>query len=207
MNTKQSKNEVLDCYLSLLDAGLIAGTSGNVSVRFENGMIITPSGQDAKLLKPEDMVRVIDGKWSESEVPSSEWLMHQDLYLKRKDVQAIVHTHSIHATALACLGKGLPAFHYMVATVKGHDIPCAPYQTFGTKELSESLTHSIGSRYACLLENHGLLCAGKDLDHARRLAGEVEHLCQIYFTAKQLGEPTILSPLVMQDIGKRLGVG
>ena len=131
-------------------------------------------------------------RWYGTRRPSSEWRFHRDILKERPDINAIVHTHSKYAVALACTGSGIPAFHYMVAVSGGADIRCAPYATFGTQALSDNAVAALVDRKACLLANHGLIATGHDLASALRLAGEVENLAAQYSAALAVGEPEIL---------------
>ena len=126
-------------------------------------------------------------------IPSSEWRFHRDIYLDRRDAQAIVHAHSPHATAVSTHGKSIPPFHYMIALAGGEDIKCAEYATFGTKELSNNVIKALKNRSACLMSNHGQVAFGKNLEEAFDLAQEVENICHQYTIALKLGNPKILS--------------
>jgi L-fuculose-phosphate aldolase len=139
----------------------------------------------------------LDGRWFGRRRPSSEWRFHRDIFKARHDVGAIVHTHSPRATALACTGRGIPAFHYMVAVAGGRDIRCAPYHAFGTQELSDAALAALKDRKACLLANHGVIATGADLPSAISLAGEVENLALQYGAALSLGEVRILDDAEM----------
>jgi len=190
-----------------LDAqGLNRGTSGNLSARFGKGMLITPSGMGAEGLTEDDIVFVhrdgaARGRWK----PSSEWLFHRDIYANREEFGAIVHVHSIAATALACLRKDIPPFHYMIALVGGDSIRCAEYATFGTQDLSDNALDALRERKACLLANHGMIAAGEDLAEAYRIAVEVETLSEMYLRALQAGVPVLLNPHEFQDAQRRFG--
>lgn len=179
-------------------AGLSAGTSGNLSVRWHDGsdagLLITPSGVDYTRMKAADLafMRLDDGSWRGPLKPSSEWRFHRDLYAARPEVQAVVHAHPTHATALAVQRRGLPAFHYMVAVAGGRDIRCAPYATYGTEELSRHALAALQDRRACLLANHGLIAVGADLAAAFALAIEVEQLAHQYLLALATGGPVLL---------------
>ncbi|MCB1513198.1 MAG: class II aldolase/adducin family protein, partial [Hyphomicrobiaceae bacterium] len=137
--------------------GLSPGRSGNVSVRFDGGMLITPSGMAYDAIKPADIVFVSDdgSVGAKSRKPSSEWRFHLAAYHARPDRNAVVHTHSLNATVIACAGRPIPAFHYMVAIAGGEDIPCVPYATFGTEELSRHVAAGLEHRDACLMAHHG----------------------------------------------------
>jgi L-fuculose-phosphate aldolase len=129
------------------------------------------------------------GRWQ----PSSEWLFHRDIYAQRTDAGAVVHTHSVAATALACLRKDIPPFHYMIALIGGDNIRCANYATFGTQQLSDHALAALRERKACLLANHGMIAAGKNLAEASRITVEVETLSEMYLRALQAGEPVLLT--------------
>jgi L-fuculose-phosphate aldolase len=139
-------------------------------------------------------------KESNAKKPSSEWRFHRDILQSRTDVNAIVHTHSMFATTLACLHKDIPPFHYMIAVVGGDTIRCAPYALFGSQALSDNALTALIDRKACLLANHGMIALGKDLDDALAVTIEVENLCEQYWRALQLGEPHILSEAEMRDV-------
>jgi L-fuculose-phosphate aldolase len=182
--------------------GLAHGTSGNVSVRFDEGrFFISPSGMDYEALQADDVPLMdLDGRWFGRCRPSSEWRFHRDIYASRDDAGAIVHTHSPQATALACTGRGIPAFHYMVAVAGGCDIRCAAYHTFGTQELSDAALAALQDRTACLLANHGVIATGADLPRALALAGEVENLARQYCAALSLGELRLLDDTEMRRV-------
>src|SRR5512140_1038951 len=138
-----------------------------------------------------------DGSHEGLRLPSSEWRFHRDILASRPEVHAVLHTHSLHSTALACLRRGIPPFHYMVAVAGGRDIRCAPYATFGTEELSRHAVAALEGRKACLLANHGLITVGADLASAFKLAVEVETLAAMYLRALQVGEPVLLDEAEM----------
>lgn len=182
--------------------GLSHGTSGNVSVRLDaRRFFVSPTGVPYEALEPRDIPLVdLDARWFGGRRPSSEWRFHRDIYRCRADAAAIVHAHSPRATSLACTGRGIPAFHYMVAVAGGPDIRCAPYHTFGTQELSDAALAALAGRSACLLANHGLIALGRDLESALSLAGEVENLAAQYCTALTLGEVHILDEAQMREV-------
>ena len=186
----------------LTHRGLTHGTSGNVSVRCdEQRFYVSPSGMDYEALQAADVPLVdLDGRWFGRSRPSSEWRFHRDIFKSRGDVGAIVHTHSPQATALACTGRGIPAFHYMVAVAGGRDIRCAPYHTFGTQELSDGALAALQDRKACLLANHGVIATGADLRAAVALAGEVENLARQYCAALCLGQVSLLADTEMERV-------
>lgn len=176
--------------------GLSPGRSGNLSLRAAGGMLITPSGLAYEETDANDIVFVTErGDWEPGgRKPSSEWHFHSAIYRARADIAAIVHTHSLHATALACTGREIPAFHYMVAVAGGADIPCAPYATFGTEALAGHAVAALAERNACLLAHHGVIACGGSLKAAFELAQEVEGLAQQYLLILALGEPVALLP-------------
>jgi L-fuculose-phosphate aldolase len=182
--------------------GLTHGTSGNVSVRRDVGsFFVSPTGMAYEALGPEDIPLVnFDGCWFGRHRPSSEWRFHRDLFAARKEIGAVVHTHSPQATALACTGRGIPAFHYMVAVAGGSDIRCAPYFTFGTQELSDAVVAAMDGRRGCLLANHGVIAVGSDVAAALALAGEIENLANQYCTALALGDVRILDESEMRQV-------
>ena len=182
--------------------GLTHGTSGNIGLRRdEQRFFISPSGMSYASLDPKDVPMMdLDGRWFGGRRPSSEWRFHRDIFKARAEIGAIVHTHSQKATALACTGRGIPAFHYMVAVAGGTDIRCAPYSTFGTQGLSDAALAALEGRRACLLANHGVIAVGADLDCALALAGEVENLAAQYCAALALGQVRILDDVEMNRI-------
>lgn len=185
--------------------GLTHGTAGNVSVRIERGMAISPTGIPAGDLAPSDVALVdLDGAAiDEGRKPSSEWRLHAELYRVRTEFGAIVHTHSPAATAIACLRRDLPPFHYMIAKAGGDSVRCAPYATFGTAELAAHAVAAMEGRRACLLAHHGLVAAGRTMDEALAIAEEVEFLCGVYLSLLPLGEPPRLDPEAMRDVRAR----
>jgi L-fuculose-phosphate aldolase len=183
-------------------AGINVNKAGNVSARCRRGaregLVITPTGVAYEALEPDDLVFVPiapargdapPAGTVGARAPSSEWRFHLDILRTRPEFDAIVHTHSPAATALACHGLGIPAFHYMVAVAGGADIRCAPYATFGTQALSDHALAALAGRKACLLAHHGVIACERDLPRALALAIEVENLANVYLRARQLGEP------------------
>jgi L-fuculose-phosphate aldolase len=189
-----------------LDAlGMNRGSTGNLSLRFDTddqvGMLITPTGMGADDLRAQDMVWLgFDGTRRGNWQPSSEWHFHQAIYQARPDLQAIVHTHSTYAAALACLRRELPPFHYMIAVAGGDTVPCVPYHLFGTEALSNAVAVAMQDRHACLMANHGLVAAGTHLRQAMKVVQEIESLCQVYLQALAVGEPALLSKEDMQQV-------
>lgn len=191
------RERVIATALGMNAAGINRAKAGNVSARWRaggfDGFLITPTGVAYDRLSPDDIVAVArDGEARGRLAPSSEWRFHRDVYAARPDAHAIVHTHAPFCTTLACLGRGIPAFHYMVAVAGGRDIRCAPYATFGSQELADAAVAALAGRRACLLANHGMIAIGADLDRALGLAIEVESLAETYWRAMQIGEPVLL---------------
>lgn len=171
--------------------------SGNVSARWRSGtfdgFLVTPSGVPYERLVPDDIVAMTqDGVARGRLAPSSEWRFHRAIYAARPEARAIVHAHAPFCTTLACLGRGIPPFHYMVAVAGGRDIRCAPYATFGSQALADGVVAALDGRRACLIANHGMIVFAADLERALQLAIEVESLAEIYWRALQIGEPVLL---------------
>lgn len=181
---------------------LSALRSGNISARYKDGFLITPSGTKYSSLKNKDIVFVtLKGKFDKKKgIPSSEWRFHQDIYLNKKEAKAIVHAHSNYATAISTHEKEIPAFHYMVAMAGGNDIKCAKYATYGTRELSRNIIKALKQRKACLIGNHGQIAFSENLSKAFELAEEVENLSNQYITALKIGKPKILSLKEMNKV-------
>jgi len=204
MNETELRSEMVRITKKLDELGLNRGASGNLSARYGEGMLITPSGMGAEGLTEDDIVFVhMDGTARGRWQPSSEWLFHRDILAQRGEVGAVVHTHSIAATALACLRRDIPPFHYMIALVGGDTIRCAKYATFGTQALSDHALAALRDRKACLLSNHGMIATGVDLAEAFRITVEVETLSEMYLRALQAGEPVLLSAREFQDAQNR----
>ena len=203
MQLEKVRRDIVTFGRKLLTAGLTTGTGGNLSVanRKKNLVAITPSGVDYLEMGPGDVVLVgMKGEPIEKSEykPSSELLFHLALYRRRPDIQAIVHTHSVYATTLASLGWEIPPFHYLVAT-SGKKVPLAPYATFGTEELALNVANAIGENNAVLMEGHGVVAVGASLVKAFETAEIIEYVSRVYYQAKNLGEPTLLSD---QEMGK-----
>ncbi len=199
------RQQIIDTALAMSKEGLSPGTSGNVSARWAEGLLITPTGLAYDDLIPEDIV-FLDKKGKTSpgaRKPSSEWRFHLSAYGAREEAGAIVHTHSRFATALACARKPIPAFHYMVAVAGGADIPLADYATFGTGELADHVAAALKDRSACLMANHGQIACGETLEAALGLAREVEALAAQYVAVCQIGEPYILEDAEMDAVLER----
>ena len=196
-----SKKEVIKFAKMLNDKKLSALRSGNISMRYKNGFLITPSGQKYSSLKVKDIVFInLHGEYNKNQKPSSEWKFHQDIYISKKKANAIVHSHSTNATALSTHNKKIPPFHYMVALAGGTDIKCAKYATYGTRELSKNILKALKNRSACLIANHGQIAFGQNLSDAFELAEEVDNLAKQYIKALVLGRPKLLSLNAMKKV-------
>ena len=199
------RRAVLETALAMSESGLSPGRSGNVSARFANGMLITPTGLAYADLRPRDIVYVeADGTVpAKQKAPSSEWRFHLSAYAARPDMGAVVHTHSLNAVVLACAGKSIPAFHYMVAVAGGADIPIVPYAIFGSAELADHVAAGLVDRRACLMAHHGAIALGETPAAALDLAHEVEVLAEQYVKLLSLGKPVLLSADEMADVLER----
>lgn len=203
------RQELVEVARRLNGTGLNQGTSGNLSARIPGGLLITPSSLPYEQMLPADLVAIdFSGKpLVEAQTerrPSSEWRIHAHILANRPEQQAVLHCHSIHATALSCHCRGIPSFHYMVVMAGGNSIRCAPYATFGTEELSESVFEALRERKACLLAHHGQVSLGATLDQALSLAVEVETLAHMYLQALQLGEPALLEEREMERVRQQM---
>ncbi len=188
------RKEIISTCLAMERKGINQGTSGNVSARWQDGLLITPSGLDYDTLAPDEIIYLeMDGTPHGPHSPSSEWRFHRDIMRERSDVHAIAHAHPVYCTAHAIVGKDIPAVHYMIAAAGGSTIRCAPYATFGTDELSRAALVALEGRLACLLANHGLISCGPNLRKALWLANEVEVLAKQYYLSLQIGKPVVLS--------------
>ncbi len=205
------RKAIIDSARRMNALGINQGTSGNVSARAGAGVLMTPSAVPYEGLRPVDIVEMdFDGTWrcaAEARRPSSEWRFHLDILRARPEFGAVVHSHAVHATALACLRRAIPAFHYMVAVAGGDSIRCAPYATFGTAALSRNALAALEGRSACLLANHGMIACGRDPAAALALAVEVETLAAQYCRALEIGRPKLLSEREMRRVLARMRSG
>jgi L-fuculose-phosphate aldolase len=195
------RKKLVAAYRALGRAGLIHGNSGNVSVRSGAGMLISPSGTTPERITPDSLVEM--GLDAPAPGASSEWALHAAIYRDRMEIGAVVHTHADACTALACLGEGLPAFHYGIAGFGGGDVRCAPYVTFGTPELARLTADAMRGRLACLLANHGMVAAGADLAAAVFNAETLERMCRQYLLARAAGSPLLLTEAEMRAAQER----
>jgi L-fuculose-phosphate aldolase len=198
------RNAVVGIYQELSRLGLNVAAAGNVSARFGPGMLITPTGCVAETLKPGDLVSTrFEGTSTAKLKPSSEWAMHAEVYVRVPEAHAIVHAHADHCVALSCLRAPIPAFHYMVHSFGGEDIPCVPYLPFGTRELGAAAGAALEARSACLLANHGMLARGPTLRAALDAAILLEALARQYALALSVGTPKLLTSEEMADAARR----
>ena len=205
----QKRREIIAACLWMNSSGLNQGTSGNISVRHGDTMLISPSGVPYEQLEPDDIVAMtLTGEYgsylaSGANVPSSEWRFHLDIMRARPDVGAIVHTHSLYATVLGCCRKDIPAVHYMIAASGGPTIRCSRYATYGTAELSEAALEALEGRTCCILANHGMIATGPDLAKARWLAVELETIAKQYYLTLCVGGPVLLSDAEIATVQER----
>ena len=206
MILKKEREQVIEYSLKLLSEGLTNGTAGNVSIfNREKGLVaISPTGVNYSELTPE-MISIVDldGKLIEGLKPSSELEMHMILYRNREDVNAVIHTHPVYTTVLACLRQDLPAIDYMIAVTGATKVRCAEYASYGTKELAENAYKAMGSSLAVILANHGLTTAGKDIANAFNITVQVEYISNLYIKARNIGEPIVLPDNEMNSMLER----
>jgi L-fuculose-phosphate aldolase len=202
---REKRQSIIDACLRMNALGINQGTSGNISLRHGDGMLITPTSTPYEAMKPEQIVYMhLDRNHDPGHRPSSEWRFHRDILKARPEVQAIVHAHPPYSTMLAIMGKEIPPVHYMVAVAGGDTIRCAPYATFGTQELSEHAVRALEGRLACLLEHHGMIAIGPSLAKAMWLAVEVETLARQYHGCLQIGTPPLLSKEEIEKVRLRM---
>ncbi|TPL40727.1 L-fuculose-phosphate aldolase [Mesorhizobium sp. B2-4-6] len=205
VSDREPRQAIIDACIQMNALGINQGTSGNISCRHGDGMLISPTSTPYDTLQPEDIVFMgWDGEVDGRLPPSSEWRFHFDIMKARPEVNAVVHAHPTYCTTIAIMGRKIPAIHYMVAVAGGSDIRCAPYATFGTAELSAHAVEALRDRKACLLAQHGMIAVGSSLAQAMWLAVEVETLARQYHGALQIGEPPVLSDEEIENVIKRM---
>jgi len=206
MRLREEREAIVEYGKNLITSNLTTGSGGNLSIynRAEGLIAIKPSGVDYFKMKPEDVVVVApDGKIVDGNLqPSSEIKFHLALLQYREDINAVVHTHQVYATTIACMNWELPAVHYLVG-FSGNKVPLAKYATFGSQELSDNILAAIGSYNACLMANHGIVTVGKDIGSAFATAEELELVSRLYYQTKCIGDPVILSDKEMMIIGEK----
>ena len=199
-----ARTSVVEAARALDAQGLNRGTSGNVSLRFRDGLLVTPSGVPTARIGPGDVVFMgLEGTFAEGLRPSSEWRFHRDILAARPEIGAVVHAHPVYCTAFAMCGREIPAVHYMIAAFGGPNVRCAAYAPYGTEALSRLALAALEDRTCCLLANHGMIAAGASLDKALWLALELETLCQQYAVALQVGAPRVLSDAKIAETVER----
>lgn len=202
MSRAEISQQIIDTCLKMSAMGLNQGTSGNISVRYQNGMLITPTSVPYEDLSPEDIVFVDEhGQADAGKNPSSEWRFHLDILKSKPEENVVLHNHAICATAVAVMNKEIPAIHYMVAAAGGKIIPCAPYATYGTQALSEHAVKALQGYKATLLQHHGMITTAKTLEKALWLAQEVEVLAKLYLSILPIMDPApILSDAQIDEV-------
>ncbi len=207
MRMQKQREQVVRYARLLIERGLTRGTGGNISIRQDELVAITPSGVAYESMTAEDIVvvdltgRVVEGTLR----PSSECGMHLACYRAESAFGAVVHTHSAFATTLACMQRELPPIHYLIGYAGG-TVPCIPYYPFGSDELAEAAAAGMAGRNAVLLGNHGLLAAGADLDYAFSVAEETEFVAELYYRTELLGGGRMLCDADMEEALRRFAV-
>lgn len=202
MTEDEIRRALIDASLFCIERGLSNATAGNISIRQGDAMIITPSGIPPEDMRAEMMVAcTFDGGWDGKWKPSSEWALHAAIYTARADINAVVHAHPTHCVALSCQRRAIPAFHYMIAGFGGEEVPCAPYETFGSKELAQAVAGTLGDTYhACLMANHGMIALGADLPAAVLRSEKLEALAQQYMISCAYAPPVLLTAAEMARV-------
>ena len=210
-DTPELRQSIIDACLWMNSSGLNQGTSGNISIRAAEGILITPSSLPYEETRPEDIILLpgddLSGDAAGQHRPSSEWKVHADIYDARDDIHSVVHTHSTYATALSMLREDIPSVHYMIGVFGGDSIRCADYAHYGSQQLSDNALIALKDRTSCLLGTHGMIACGGDLKQAMWRAGELEALCQQYHLACQLGKPHVLTSQQIKEVRERMETG
>jgi L-fuculose-phosphate aldolase len=201
----EQRRAIIDACRRMNALGINQGTSGNISLRHQDGMLITPTSVPYDQMRPEQIVFMkFDGSFAAGQRPSSEWRFHLDIMRSRSEVNAVVHAHPPYATILSIMGLQIPPIHYMIAAAGGDTIRCAPYATYGTAELSEHAVKALEDRFACLLGHHGMIAVGPSLTRALWLAVEVEALARQYHGCLQIGTPPLLSQAEIERVRQKM---
>ncbi|QTF09116.1 L-fuculose-phosphate aldolase [Brenneria izadpanahii] len=202
MSRNEISQEIINTCLKMSEMGLNQGTSGNISVRYEKGMLITPTSVPYEYLSPDDIVYVdMNGQSEPGKNPSSEWRFHLDILKSKPEEDVVLHNHAVCATAVAVMNKEIPAIHYMVAAAGGNIIPCAPYATYGSQALSDNAVKALKGYKATLLQHHGMITTAKTLEKALWLAQEVEVLAKLYLSILPIMNPApILSDAQLEEV-------
>ena len=209
MNESEKRLAIIDACRRMNSLGINQGTSGNISVRHGDGLLITPTSTPYETMTPDQIVFMkMDGSFASNQWPSSEWRFHLDILRARREVEAVVHTHPTYCTILAIMCREIPPIHYMIAAAGGDSIRCAQYATYCTQELSQHALKALEGRFACLLGHHGMIAIGSSLEKALWLAVEVETLARQYHGCLQIGEPQLLSADEIERVRRKmLGYG
>src|ERR1700722_1522590 len=203
---EQAKRQsIIDACRQMNTLGINQGTSGNISLRHGEGMLITPTSVPYDAMQPEEIVFMnLDGAPAAGQRPSSEWRFHRDILKARAEVNAVVHAHPPFSTILAIMGMEIPPVHYTIACAGGDTIRCAPYAPFGPEELSRPAVTALADRSACLLAHHGMIAVGTSLAKAMWLAVEVEALARQYHGCLQIGTPPLLAKAEIENVRARM---
>ncbi|GAA5627725.1 5-(methylthio)ribulose-1-phosphate aldolase [Brucella sp. NBRC 12953] len=200
-----ARRAIVDAMRHMEQKGFNHGSSGNISIREGEHIWVTPTGATS-LMKPEDMSLVsVEGEHLAGKVPSSEWRIHTEIMRNHPEAGAVIHSHADSCVALSCLRKPLPAFHYMIASFGGNEVPCADYRVFGSDALAYEIVRAMGNHRACLMASHGMVVWGRDMAHATLLAEKLETLARQYILACQIGEPVLLSETELDEVRARYG--
>ena len=201
----EKRQAIIDACRRMNELGINQGTSGNISLRHQDGMLITPTSVPYDQMRGEQIVFMkFDGSFAPGQKPSSEWRFHLDILRSRSEVNAVVHAHPPYATILSIMGLQIPPIHYMIAAAGGDTIRCAPYATYGTAELSDHAVNALEDRFACLLGHHGMIAIGASLPRALWLAVEVEALSRQYHGCLQIGTPPLLSQAEIERVRQKM---
>lgn len=196
-----TRSEIIESCRKMNRLGLNQGASGNVSARSGDGFLITPSGLDYDVMTPADIMEMdFKGDFKGKHKPSGEWRIHRDILAERRDVQAVIHAHSLFCTTLSIHGLAIPAIHYMITLLGGDDIPCVPYAPPLSQKLSDRVLPALENRRACLMAHHGVVVIASTLERALKLLSEVENLAAQYWHALQIGTPPVLSSKQMKAV-------
>lgn len=203
----EAREALVAAACSSVRLGLNSGTVGNLSLRFGEGLLITPSGiPPEKMSRAQIVLMTLDGAWQGDWLPSSEWAIHARIYAARPEAGAVVHAHPDHCVALSCLREPIPPFHYMVAGFGGSTVPCARYACFGSLDLADAVAEALGDHStACLMANHGMIALGPDLAAALSRAAKLEVLARQYVLALQAGRPVLLTQPEMELVQAQYG--
>ena len=209
MTEQDLRQEIVDSARAMNAMGINQGTSGNISARWGDTMLITPSATPYEAMRPEQVAAMPisgqHGAWTGPLKPSTEWRFHLDILRGRPDAGAVVHSHATFCTTLAIARREIPACHYMIAAFGGANVRCAPYATFGTAELAQHALTALEDRNACLLANHGMIAVGATLAKAMWLAAELETIAKQYCYSLMIGGPHILTGAEIADAARSFG--